>query len=375
MIDWLAETARSRGRRLMVRLVKGAYWDTEVKRAQERGLAGYPVFTRKPMTDLCFTVCARKLLAARPALYPQFATHNALTVASVIEDAGGVTRLRIPAAARHGRGALRPAAGRAARCRRAGLCAGRRSSRPAGLSGAPAARKRRELVVRLGGGRPLGADRRRSSNGRKRGSGMRSTPAIRRFRCRAISTRRRGGIRRASSSATAQHLPRCSTRSAARCCRRGRHRSSTGSNFPASRGCVRSPIDGEAIGEVREGDDTIAAAAMTAAAAGFPAWSAAPIETRAAALERASDLLEARRGRLIALSAVRGRQDARRCGGRGARGGRFLPLLRGRGAPDAQARADAGTDRRSRTSFATAAAAFSSASARGTFRSRSSSVR
>ena len=76
-------------RRLMVRLVKGAYWDTEIKRAQERGLADYPVFTRKAMTDLCYLDCVRRLLAARPRLYPQFATHNALTVASVIEDAGG----------------------------------------------------------------------------------------------------------------------------------------------------------------------------------------------------------------------------------------------------------------------------------------------
>ena len=63
VIDWLAETARALRRRLMVRLVKGAYWDTEVKRAQERGLADYPVFTRKAMTDLCYAACARKLLA------------------------------------------------------------------------------------------------------------------------------------------------------------------------------------------------------------------------------------------------------------------------------------------------------------------------
>ena len=83
------EVAAARDRRLMVRLVKGAYWDTEVKRAQERGLADYPVFTRKAMTDLCYLDCAHKLLNARPRLYPQFATHNALTVASVIEDAGG----------------------------------------------------------------------------------------------------------------------------------------------------------------------------------------------------------------------------------------------------------------------------------------------
>src|ERR1700730_4987532 len=90
VIEWLAETAQAQARRLMVRLVKGAYWDSEVKRAQERGLADYPVFTRKPMTDLCYLACVRKLLAARPRIFPQIATHNALTVATVIEEAGGV---------------------------------------------------------------------------------------------------------------------------------------------------------------------------------------------------------------------------------------------------------------------------------------------
>src|SRR4029078_6057497 len=89
LIDWIGAAAESLNRRLMIRLVKGAYWDTEVKRAQERGLPDYPVFTRKAMTDLCYLDCVRKLLVARPRLYPQFATHNALTVACVIEDAGG----------------------------------------------------------------------------------------------------------------------------------------------------------------------------------------------------------------------------------------------------------------------------------------------
>ncbi len=93
VIDWLVETATALDRKLMVRLVKGAYWDTEIKRAQERGLADYPVFTRKAMTDLCYMDCARRLLAARPRIFPQFATHNALTVASVIEAAGGVDGL------------------------------------------------------------------------------------------------------------------------------------------------------------------------------------------------------------------------------------------------------------------------------------------
>src|SRR6202042_73771 len=90
VIDWIEESAAALGQRLTVRLVKGAYWDTEIKRAQERGLADYPVFTRKAMTDLCYMGCVKPLLAARARLYPQFATHNALTVASVIENAGGV---------------------------------------------------------------------------------------------------------------------------------------------------------------------------------------------------------------------------------------------------------------------------------------------
>src|SRR5277367_4992862 len=90
VIGWVEQAAITFGSRLTVRLVKGAYWDTEIKRAQERGLADYPVFTRKAMTDLCYMACASTLLAARAHIFPQFATPNALTVASVIEDAGGV---------------------------------------------------------------------------------------------------------------------------------------------------------------------------------------------------------------------------------------------------------------------------------------------
>jgi len=89
VIDAIAAMAERYDRQLMVRLVKGAYWDTEVKRAQERGLDDYPVFTRKAMTDLHYMVCAEKMLSLRPRIYPQFATHNALTVASIIERAGG----------------------------------------------------------------------------------------------------------------------------------------------------------------------------------------------------------------------------------------------------------------------------------------------
>src|SRR5258706_2073122 len=88
LIDWLQDLARRRHRRLMVRLVKGAYWDSEIKWSQERGLAGYPVFTRKVATDVSYLACARKLLADAGSFYPQFATHNAHTMAAVLEMAG-----------------------------------------------------------------------------------------------------------------------------------------------------------------------------------------------------------------------------------------------------------------------------------------------
>ena len=83
VIEAVAGIARASGRRLMVRLVKGAYWDSEVKRAQVSGLPGYPVYTTKAATDLSYLVCARALLGAAPALYGQFATHNAHTLAAV----------------------------------------------------------------------------------------------------------------------------------------------------------------------------------------------------------------------------------------------------------------------------------------------------
>ena len=88
VIDWLGRLAEETGRRFMVRLVKGAYWDSEIKWAQESGLPDFPVFTRKASTDLSYLVCAEKLLAMRDRLYPQFATHNAHTVAAIVHLAG-----------------------------------------------------------------------------------------------------------------------------------------------------------------------------------------------------------------------------------------------------------------------------------------------
>ncbi|MFV0302957.1 MAG: bifunctional proline dehydrogenase/L-glutamate gamma-semialdehyde dehydrogenase PutA [Paracoccus sp. (in: a-proteobacteria)] len=87
VIDWLEALAEGLDRRIMVRLVKGAYWDTEIKRAQVEGLDGFPVWTHKPATDVAWICCARKLLAS-PRIYPQFATHNAHSAAAVLELAG-----------------------------------------------------------------------------------------------------------------------------------------------------------------------------------------------------------------------------------------------------------------------------------------------
>ncbi len=88
LIDWLAGVAEATGRRIPVRLVKGAYWDSEIKWAQEAGLASYPVFTRKVNTDVAYLAAARALLARPDCFYPQFATHNAHTIAAIAELAG-----------------------------------------------------------------------------------------------------------------------------------------------------------------------------------------------------------------------------------------------------------------------------------------------
>ncbi len=87
VIDTLYDMANRHDRRIMVRLVKGAYWDTEVKRSQVDGMDGFPVFTRKPATDISYIANARKLLGMTDRIYPQFATHNAHTVAAILHMA------------------------------------------------------------------------------------------------------------------------------------------------------------------------------------------------------------------------------------------------------------------------------------------------
>ncbi len=301
VIEWLAAAAATLDRRLMIRLVKGAYWDTEVKRAQERGLADYPVFTRKAMTDLCYIACLRKLLAARPRLFPQFATHNALTVATVIEEAGGADGYEFQRL--YGMGEALYAAL---------------------LAEMPKAACR--VYAPVGGHRDLLAYlvRRLLENGAN--SSFVSVAADPAVPIEMILRRPQSWITDAVH-ARHPHIPRPGDlyqplrrnsagvefgERAALTALLEEVQSATTRTFSAAplldgaaiagpRRTLLSPIDDTAVGDVIEGDEAIAYAAMRAATMGFPAWSATTVEMRAAALERAGDAIEASRGRLIFL--------------------------------------------------------------------------
>ncbi|MGZ8331427.1 MAG: bifunctional proline dehydrogenase/L-glutamate gamma-semialdehyde dehydrogenase PutA, partial [Rhodoplanes sp.] len=305
VIDWARDAAQALDRRLTVRLVKGAYWDTEVKRAQERGLADYPVFTRKAMTDLCYMNCARKLLAARPHLYPQFATHNALTVAGVIEEADGVEGYEFQRL--HGMGeALYEALiaeESAAACRvyapvgdhrellaylvRRLLENGANSSFVS-VAADPAVpvseilRRPQQWIRDAGHARhpriPLPRDL--YAPARKNSEGVE-------FGERASLEALVAEVRAATPDTEAAPLV-------------------DGIALEGHRRAVVSPIDGAVIGYVTEGDAALATAAMSAGQAGFADWAAMPVGERAAALERAADAIEANRARLISLLQAEG---------------------------------------------------------------------
>ncbi|HXW42105.1 MAG TPA: bifunctional proline dehydrogenase/L-glutamate gamma-semialdehyde dehydrogenase PutA [Xanthobacteraceae bacterium] len=301
VIGWVEEAATAFGGRLTVRLVKGAYWDTEIKRAQERGLADYPVFTRKAMTDLCYAACVKKLIAARDRLYPQFATHNALTVASVIEDAGGVEGFEFQRL--HGMGEALYAALLAelpaAACRIYAPVGGHRDllaylvrrflengANSSFVSVAADPSVPVEEILRRPQNRIGGADAARNRNiplprdlyqpERRNSAGIEFGE---RKSLDALIDEVRAGT---TPSAEAGPLV-------------------DGIALPGRQRMVTSPIDGRALGIVREGDAAIARAAMAAAQAGFAAWTATPGVERALLLERAADRLEQERGALIAL--------------------------------------------------------------------------
>ncbi len=303
VIDWVADLAARLDRRLMVRLVKGAYWDTEIKRAQERGLDDYPVFSRKPMTDLSYLACADRLLAARPLIYPQFATHNALTVATILERAGGTEGYEFQRL--HGMGEalyahlLETRPGLACRTYapvgghgdllaylvRRLLENGANSSfvALAGDPAVPVATLLQRPAAQLGG--PAAA----------RGSAIPRPPDLLapRRNSRGVELGHRASLDALLASVQAGGAT-------------GPFRAAPvvdGRVLDGAARDVRSPIDGAVLGGVVESEAAVDAA-MAAAASGFPAWARTPAEARASALERAAELMEAERGRLLFLLQV-----------------------------------------------------------------------
>ncbi|MET4174717.1 RHH-type proline utilization regulon transcriptional repressor/proline dehydrogenase/delta 1-pyrroline-5-carboxylate dehydrogenase [Bradyrhizobium sp. LA6.1] len=278
VIDYVDALARAHDRKLMVRLVKGAYWDTEIKRAQERGLDGYPVFTRKAMTDLNYVACAQKLLALRPRIFPQFATHNALTVATVLElaqDGGGFEFQRL-----HGMGEA--------------LYEQLAKDHPdiAYRTYAPVG-SHRDLLAYL--------VRRLLENGAN--SSFVAQAADYRVPVVALLQRSADAIVRPQAAAHPR-IPLPGDLFAPE------RRNSRGVEFGARAALDRllADVKAEAAGLKPIADATAgqANAAVTAARAGFAAWSRTPAATRAAALEQAAHLLESRSAHFIALLQAEG---------------------------------------------------------------------
>ncbi|HWV40333.1 bifunctional proline dehydrogenase/L-glutamate gamma-semialdehyde dehydrogenase PutA [Pseudorhodoplanes sp.] len=300
VIAWLSEMAQALSRRLMVRLVKGAYWDTEVKRAQERGLADYPVFTRKAMTDLCYMDCVSLLLKARPHLYPQFATHNALTVASVIEQAGGVADYEFQRL--HGMGLELYDALRAddpdVACRVYAPVGGHRDLlaylvRRLLENGANTS----FVSVSANPDIPIETILMRPRQWIATVAHARHSKIPLPRDLYAPERRNSPGVEFGDSAALRDLLSEIAEAKPVRAAQSiigGKERG--GSKRP-----VLSPATGERIGDVAEADEAVAAEAMAAAQQGFAQWSAVPVEERARILDRAGDLLESRRGVFIAL--------------------------------------------------------------------------
>ncbi|WP_187973017.1 bifunctional proline dehydrogenase/L-glutamate gamma-semialdehyde dehydrogenase PutA [Aquibium microcysteis] len=302
VIDWLHALATGLDRRIMVRLVKGAYWDTEIKRAQTLGLAGYPVFTRKPNTDVSYIACARKLLGMTDRIYPQFATHNAHTVAAILamaDDAHAFEFQRL-----HGMGeALHEAVRRTegTRCRiyapvgahsdllaylvRRLLENGANSSFvhqivDEAVSAEAIARDPFEVVASQGPAHnpaiPMPAAI--FGAGRKAAHGFDITDPV---TIAALDAARAPFM--TGSVWTARPI------------------TPAAGEGGLARVIVNPARPGEAVGTVVEADAALAGEAVRIAAAAQPAWAATPVADRAAMLLRAADLYEAHAAEFFAL--------------------------------------------------------------------------
>ncbi|MEF8702405.1 MAG: bifunctional proline dehydrogenase/L-glutamate gamma-semialdehyde dehydrogenase PutA [Candidatus Accumulibacter sp. UW26] len=305
-LDWLADLAHRAQRRLMVRLCKGAYWDAEIKLAQERGLGDYPVFTRKASSDLSYLACARRLFADPQAFYPAFATHNAHTLAAVAEiavSAGGSDEWEYQRL--HGMGeemydqvVSADQWGRACRVYapvgshedllaylvRRLLENGANSSfvnriadasLPIAALIADPVEKVAALSIKRQPRIPLPRDLFGAERANSEGLDMNDKPTLEDLRS-AIEQ---------STRVSYVAAPLIGGKPV------------SGPGKP-----VLSPADRrQVVGQVIEAAEADVSAALASAAAAFPAWEATPASTRAAALERAAGLMQGRLPELVAL--------------------------------------------------------------------------
>lgn len=303
VLDWLHALAQALDRRIMVRLVKGAYWDTEIKRAQTLGLDGFPVFTRKAATDVSYIACARKLLSMGGRIYPQFATHNAHTVASVLHLAGDSVfefqRL-------HGMGEAlydHVVSGRGARCRIYAPVGAHRDLlaylvRRLLENGANSSFVN-QIVNENVSAREMAADP--IACVESLGDAM-PNPKIAPARDLFGPSRRNS---RGFDLADPVHLQEIEAA-------RSPWRDHQWRAMPLVAGRVAGGAEiallnparaDDVVGHLTPAVEADVDAALEAAAAGAAAWSALPVEERAARLRRAADLYEANAGELFALAA------------------------------------------------------------------------
>jgi RHH-type proline utilization regulon transcriptional repressor/proline dehydrogenase/delta 1-pyrroline-5-carboxylate dehydrogenase len=300
LIDHLVALARQHRRRVMVRLVKGAYWDAEIRRSQLGGLANYPVFTRKAATDVSYIACARRILDHTDALYPMFATHNAHTVATMLALSGERRDLEFQRLHGMGEALYRQILGPSTPCRIYAPCGGHRELLPylvrrllengANTSfvnriadpSVPVERIIADPIARLRGLQhkanpriPLPAGLYAPGRRNSQGLDLSDEPALRSL---TEALRFCAGQRwRAASIVDGQH-------------KRGAART------------VYDPADHRrAIGQVLDTDEQDLEAALGGATRAYPRWEATPVDQRAAHLERVADLLEAHRHELIYL--------------------------------------------------------------------------
>ena len=307
VIDHVADLANRLDRRLTVRLVKGAYWDTEIKRAQERGLPDYPVFTRKSATDLSYLAAAERLLNHRARLFPQFATHNALTVASIVERGGTAGDYEFQRL--HGMGGglyeylLESVPG--VSCRTYAPVGGHRDLLAYLVRRLLENGANSSFVARAGDPAvPVETLLRRPA--RSIGTPDRArNPKLPRPQALFPSGRlSAGGIDLGSRDMLNALLSEVARAD----CPGNAAPIIDGRMLPGGlKRAATSPIDGTTrVGDVVEATAEIADAAMLAAAAGARAWAAVSVERRAVALERAADMLEGQRGRFIHLLQIEG---------------------------------------------------------------------